>query len=343
MFTVYSDKNIFENIILDREQIPNWHNIFCNHADVCLDMTDQELEIELQDGTIIFEYVKLNGGKLPIAHKPFFSNVYQDYSIIVNNPRSAFFLDVTEDKAKEIQDSFGIIVQSLNSIDDNILKGTYYKNLPVNSVCKNVNKIGWHCLLNFSLPPSNSIVLTDNFLFSNEDGNRGTANFIHFIDSILPDSLTTDFHILLLAQEHKDKVQAWCERKAGEIKTAFGNLNKPYNIIFELVFAETIHKRIAISNYYTLTPDKGFAIFKTNDNKTVHEDTDIQLDRIFNRLNKNEGDSEFLNADYSLHSIKKICLTVAQYISNRPNDKNYRILGDCNKNKSLKNRLINDV
>ena len=75
----------------------------------------------------------------------------------------------------------------------------------------------------------------------------------------------------------------------------------------------------------------------------VHEDTEIQVDRVFHRINQNEGDTEYFNAEHSLNEIKKICEKVAEYISNRPNDKNFRIMGDCNPDKSIKNRLINDV
>ena len=42
MFTVYSEKEIFENIVVFNEDTPNWFNIFCNHSEVCLNMTDDE-------------------------------------------------------------------------------------------------------------------------------------------------------------------------------------------------------------------------------------------------------------------------------------------------------------
>jgi len=343
MFTVFAEKDIFEDILIDNIKNPNWFGIFCNHSEICLNITDEELYIEMSYDSPISYFYKITGGKEPKALKGFFGDIYNNKSIISKCPRSAFLLNMTKKEAEDLQKSFGIVVQAKGEIDDEILKGTYYKNLPINTICEAGTKIGWHQLLDIPLSPMNAIVLSDNFLFANDDGIRGKLNFIQFIESILPDELGVDFHILLIAQEHKLKDVIWCNTILDEIKLAISQLNKPYNIIFELVFAETIHKRIAISNYATITPDKGFAVFKTQDVKTVHEDTEIQVDRIFNRIHKHEGDTEYENANYSLDSIKTKCKSVAQYIILRSNDKNYRILGDCNPDNTLKNRLINDI
>jgi len=343
MFTVFAEKNIFEDILIDNNKTPNWFRIFCDHSEICLNITNAELDLELSIDSPISYFYKITGGKEPRALNAFFGDVYDNNSIISECPRSAFFLNISKNKADDLQKSLGIVVQAKGEIDDQILKGTYYKNLPINTVCEAGPKIGWHHLLDIQLSPMNAIVVSDNYLFTNDEGKRGKVNFIQFIESILPDDLGVDFHILLIAKEHNLKDVIWCNTILDEIKLAISQLNKPYNVIFELVFAETIHKRIAISNYATITPDKGFAVFKTHDVKTVHEDTEIQVDRIFNRIHKNEGDTEFENANYSLDLIKTKCKSVAQYIIKRPDDKNYRILGDCNPDKSLKNRLINDI
>ena len=343
MFTVFTEKNVFENVVICNDDLPNWYNIFCNHAEVYLNISKEEYLEELKEGTAIFEYIKANAGREPIPLAYHFQSIYDDPSRVLDKPRAVYLLNYSDAEAKSLQNKFGVIIQGENNIDDTILRNTYSKNLPQNSVWITGTKLGWNSLLNISLPPLNTIVISDNFLFTNEDGNRGTANFLQFIESILPDHLEIDFHILLLAQQPALKDKLWCERKVGQLKTELKNLNKSYPINFELVFAETIHKRIAISNYFILIAEKGFAIFKTNDLKTVHDDNDIVLDRIFNRANKNEGDTQFIISDYSLSSIKRNCKSVAEYISNRSNDDNFRILGDCNKDKSINNRLINDV
>jgi hypothetical protein len=343
MMHIFSDIAPFETVVLYPEKYPNWFKIFSEHSRLFINISKEEYELQMTANPILEEFAKMNAGREPEPLKYHFDSINAEFETILTTPRAVYFLNIDKEEAKKIQSDFGIIVQSTDSIDDNLLRYTFYRNLPVNTTCSLNGKNGWNQLLDIQKPPSNSLVISDNFLFVNEDGIRGVKNIVQLIEALLPDDLKTDFNILVIAQEHKDKDRAWCNKLTGDIKTALNNLNKPYNIIFEIVFAETIHKRIAISNYFTITPDKGFAVFKSVDLTTIHEDTEIQVDHVFHRINENEGDTEFLNAEYSLKGISRICKTVAQYISNRPNDKNYRIMGDCHPDKSLKNRLINDV
>jgi hypothetical protein len=343
MMQIFTDIQPFETVVLYPEKYPNWFKLFSEHCKVFINMTKDDYELEKLTNPVLEEFIKLNTGREPTPLKYHFDNVYADSGAVISTPRAVYFLDISKNAAEEIQKNYGILIQSTEAIDDGVLRNTYYRNLPINKTCSENGKTGWHYLLASQLPPLNTIVISDNFLFANEDGKRGFRNIVQLFQAVLPDALSTDFNILLIAQEHKNKDSAWCNKLTGDIKTALNNLHKPYNIIFEIVFVETMHKRIAISNYFTITPDKGFAIFKSDDLTTVHEDTEIQIDRVFHRISKSEGDTEYFNAEYSLDAIKKICVSVAQYISNRPNDKNYRILGDCNTDKSLKNRLINNV
>ncbi len=343
MMHVYSEMEQFETLVLYPEKFPNWYQILNGHSLVFINMSKEEYELEKVSNPILEEFIKINTGREPIPLAYHFENIAHDFSTVLNTPRAVYFLNITKEKADKHQKEYGQIIQGIDGIDDSILRKTYYRNLPINTVCNANGKNGWQQLLDIDLPPVNSIVISDNFLFANEDGIRGTGNVIQLIKSLLPDKLNTEFHVLLIAQEHKDKNKAWCNKLTGDIITSLKNLNKSYKIIFELVFSTTIHKRIAISNYFTITPDKGFAIFKSGELRVVQEDTEIQVDQMFHRINKNEGDTEFDNAEHALIAINKICKTIAEYVSNRPNDKNYRIIGDCNPDKSLKNRLLNDV
>lgn len=343
MFTVYCEKEIFENIVVFNDATPNWYNIFCNHSEVCLNMTDEELASEEIQGTPIFEFIKSNGGRKPIALKDYFDLVYTDTNIIIQKPRSAFFLNFSRNEAAELQHSLGIIVQSNEAIDDDILKGTYYKELPKDSLIESDSKVGWNQLLNYPLPPSNSIVIADEYLFKNEETEEivGKHNVIQLLDSLLPPNLGIDFHVLIITQDH-GRSKAWCERFTGELKASFVKL-RSYQIKFEIVFAESVHKRKTFLNYMSLTCDKGFAIFRVSDSKTVRDSNDFRCERLFNRLNISEGDTDFTSSEIILNQIKRRCDTVKEYINNRGTETNYRILGDCKADKSLYNRLLNDV
>ena len=343
MFTVYAEKEIFENIVVFNNETPNWYSIFCNHSEILLNISKEDLEKEEVPGTPIFEFINSNAGKRPINLDGFFKEIKENKSLIIEKPRSAFLLNISKEEADELQAKYGVIVQSHSALDDGILKGTFYKNLQENEIIDLNGKNGWLSLLNIPLPPMNSLIVSDPYLFANEDGKRGVANLMQFLEAILPNKLEADFHVLLLTPEHKDKDLRWCEQIIQEIRTVLDAFKNPYPIVFELVFAETFHKRIAISNYFSLTMDKGFGVFKTKDLKTVQEDNEMLIHRIFHRVLLSEGQTEFKRADLNLKSINKVYKTVKEYISNRPNDKNHRIMGDCNKDKSLKNRLINDL
>ena len=349
MFTVYSEKEIFENIVVFNEKTPLWFNIFCNHSEVCLNMTDEELAKEESQGTPIFEFIMANGGRSPIALKEFFDSIYEDNNVIGEKPRSAFFLNYSKDDANKIQSAYGVIVQGNEGIEDNILKGSFFKNLPKDLILENQTNKGWQELVSFALPPSNSMIITDDYLFSNEENgeNVGKSNVIQLANAFLPNKLSIPYHLTIISNDNPDsgkppKSKEWCERLTGELKAAIVNL-RPYSIVFEIVFTQTLHKRKLILNYINATSDKGFAIFKVNDGKTVRSDNDFRCDKVFTRVEPQEGDTDYMEIESILLQLKSKCQSVRQYIINSGSTVNNRILGDCNTNKTLKNRLLNDV
>lgn len=343
MFTVYTEKNLFEDIILFRDATPNWHSIFYNHSDIYLNMTDEELLAELVEGTPIFEFIKANGGRDPHAAKPFFDSLYGNLSSITQRPRAVFFLNLTEQDAIDTQARFGVMVQTQDTIDDVILRGTYFKICLAGDIYQDAGNSGWKVLLPNNLPPANSLVITDSHLFDNERGAIGVSNVLALADAVLPQQLDTHFCILIIAPEPQGRGLLWCNQKVLSIKTGLANLGRPYDIKFEMVFSNTEHERIAILNYCTIILDKGFCLFKTNDVKTIMSKNKLTLDRIFQRLERHEGDTVFSNAESVLKSIRTECISVKDFIFNQPDFTNKRILGDCNPDHSLINRLINDV
>ncbi len=342
MFTVYTEKETFEEILLLDDEYPKWSAIFLHHAIICINLEDDIYEEEVLDvNSIIFQYILSTGGRELIPISSFFKDIYEDPKNVINKPRSVFFLDISADEAKEIQRKTGVIVFGREKIDDLILSSSYVKNFLKDSVYENHGKFGWQGFL-WDLPPLNAIVISDNFLFANDDGIRGTQNILSFIESLLPDSLDVEFHVCVIAKEHPQKNNAWCDKKVADIKSHLRSLKKSYPIRFELVFSETIHKRIAISNYFSVTPDKGFAVFSTSDGKTVHEDNDIRLVRIFASTEVSDGDTEYTLADSRLTQIKNICNSLTEYISNSKGHKDKKILGDCSIENSIINRLVRD-
>ncbi len=343
MFTVYTEKETFEEILIFNDEYPNWNAILLNHAEVCINLDKDNYDAEsLNIDSIIFHYIHLTGGRELFPLSVFFKALYDDPMLVVNNPRSVFFLDLIEAEAKAIQRKTGNIVFGKEMINDMILSGTFFKFLEKNAIYENQGKLGWKLLLH-DLPPLNAVIITDNFLFHNEDGIRGTRNLLNILESILPEDLETEFHICLLAQEPPERNNAWCKRKVEEIKLQIEKLGKSYPVKFELIFSETIHNRMVISNYFVVAMDKGFAVFSSADNKTVYDNNDFRFNRVFSSVDPAHGDTVFSFAHKKLCEIKRKCDSLKEYNKNRDGDKNKKILGDCCGDKSIVNRLIRDV
>jgi hypothetical protein len=349
MFTVYSEKDIFENIVVFNNETPNWYNVLCKHSDVCLNITDEELEAEEVEGTPIFEFIKATGGRSVVALKDYFNEIYQNPEIKAEKPRSAFLLNYSLEEAATHQNDYGVIVQGNLGIDDSVLRGTFYKELPNATVLDSAGRIGWHNLANFPLPPSNAMVITDQYLFSNEENgsNVGEANLIQLIDSLLPPSLLVSYHICIVANDQPEvgkaaKSEQWCNALAHRLKVAITAL-RPYPILVELVFTKTLHKRRLLTNYLNGSCDKGFGVFKIADRRIVRADNDFRCDRIFNRINPSEGDTDYSSVETALVLLKAKCQSVKTFVNNAGQALQNRILGDCRPDNSIVNRLINDV
>lgn len=349
MYTVYAEKEIFENIVVFNDQTPNWYNIFCNHSEVCLNITDEELLAEEIQGTPVFEFIMANGGRSPIALKEFFDTVYEDNSAIAAKPRSAFFLNCTEAEAATIQSAYGVIVQSGESINDNILTGSLKRKLLKDEEINEGTVLGWKTLLKFNFPPSNSIVISDNYLLQSTERvgtnyiSSGKMNLLWMLDALLPAILSIPYHVTIISEDN-DQPQAWRNRIAEELNTDINNL-RDYDINIEVVFikSEQLHERILLMNYVNTSCEHGFYVFKARDGKTVHVVNKIQINSYFSSLNNNQGDSEYHIANKDLMLLKTVCNDLAAHIHAGTPVYRGAILGGCNPNKSIKNRLINDV
>lgn len=343
MFTVYTEKETFEEIILYSDDKPNWNNICCNYAIVCLNINDAELVNELEPGSVIFEYVNANGGKQPIALADFFETINDNPSCIAEKPRAAFILNIPQELAEQYQSDFGVLVQSNKSIDDNVLKHHFFRELPIGTVVENNNQIGWDVLFNIPIPPSNCAVISDEYLIKNEENGKvvGLPNLKAIFDTVLPANLKVAFHILIITSD-ESKTQKQCEQITGLLKATLTSL-RPYPIKLEMVFTSALHKRKIFFNYQSVTCDKGFAMFKVSNLKTVRSANDFRSEMLFLRLNQNEGDTVLKSDNILLKEIKKRCDSVKAFINNNGQALNNRIMGDCKADKSIINRLIQEV
>lgn len=350
MFTVYAEKEIFENIVVFNDETPNWYKIFCNHSDVCLNLTDAELVLEQVPGTPIFEYILANGGRSPIALKEYFDMIYADYSLMSEKPRSAFFLNCSKEEVKSLESDYGIIVQSLESLNDKVLVTSFFEEFQKGDKIQKGTLNGWQSLLDFYVPPSNAMVMTDDYLLTTIQNNgkttihAGIENIKWILDKLLPKDLKIDYHITILSED-KDRNEAWRNDLVNLLKKEVGVLRK-YNIRLEIVFikSEHLHKRRLILNYVNASCEHGLCMFNPYDSLTINMANDIRFNQIFCTLNsEHSGKTEFDSMSKALKLVKTLCSDLTKHLNNKTSVYRGAILGDCNPDFSIKNRLINDV
>ena len=348
-FVVYTEKKAFDEITFNGNY-PNLRRVFTNHATIVLNLTQQELQDNIDAEGEIFYFLHANAGaKLPIAYPAQFENVYQDNASVVSTPRSIYFLNITKPEADTMKTAFGILVQSSEAIDDNALTGTYFKELKKDQKIESAGKIGWMQLLDFEIPPSNAVIISDSYLLNDTETigentfSVGKENLIKLLNKLLPVGLQIEYHVTIVSEDY-DRTQEWKAKIAGDLNTAIKNL-RPYDINVEIIFvkSEHFHKRRLIMNYVNASCDKGFSVFRVRDGKTVKSVNDIRFNRVFSNLDNLGGDTDFDSATEGLQSIKQVSLELAAHIRSGADVYRGAIMGGCKADRTPKNRLINDV
>jgi hypothetical protein len=347
MFTVYSEKETFENIVLFNEQYPNWFNILSNHSEICLNVTKEELNQEKVPETIIFTFIHMNGGKCPIDLEDFFDEIYENNEVIAQKPRAAFFLNYSEEESLKLQEDYGVIVQSKDAIDDKILGYEYFKELE-SKVQWGRRMEGWNELLKIEIPPSNSLIVSDEYLLTNvqrvsaKNVNVGFENLKLLFDRILPENLKIPYHITILSY-NKDRDEAW-RVKIAEDLDSFLKTIRSYEFQIEIIYIKPQHKRSLVMNYINASCDRGFTVFSAHDYCTVKDDNDIRFNRVFQNIhNCCLGDCEFKSATIILSKMQKECRELVVHLQDNATWYKGDIINNYGEEKTFKNRLFNAV
>ena len=331
-FVFYAEKSAFDEMTF-YGHYPNMKKILTSNTAVVLNISEAELQQDIDSQGEIFQFLNANAGaRRPIAYIAPFENIADDRTNLVAAPRSIYILNVTSEEAAEMQMQYGVLVQSATTMDDSVFESSFFRELSRDEVIEENARIGWKQLLNFHLPPSNSIVISDSHLFKNSDrvGEQwvsvGEKNVIWLLDKVLPGQLMTTYHITIISEKNANKPEQWYVDLTHRLEQEIRQL-RGYEIDVEVIFlaSEHLHKRRIIMNYINGSCDKGFAVFRAVDGKTVRDNNDIRLSRAFAGITGRIGDTEFNSATRGLQQIK---------------NENTRIRGA---GANIRNRLINDV
>lgn len=342
MITLYIETHKIEEFALFEDEMPHWNKIIKSGINLCINISDCELDEKLMDELDPVGIAYKNSGtmSLPIALGNYIEAVKEDLNQTLDKPNGIFILDVEELTANDIQKKLGMAVYSCSNVPELLFSSSYYIDLPKNETIKD----GWRGIIQFDKPLSNSLVITDNYFFGNEDNgeNRGIKNLIPFMDAYLPDHLEIDYHLTIVSQNiglGKEKSNEWWVKEYGKLVTAVKDLRK-YNICIELVLAKSqIHKRRMLSNYVINKADKGFDVFISHQLDKVKEENDFEYLEIFSNLD-NRGTKHFQSAIKLNDQLSKHSGNISVYVAANKNQLDQSLFG-CNPDKTIKNRLLN--
>ncbi len=294
MFHIYIDKDTLADIYVnekDKEECSQnaWYKIFKKQSYIYVntvskiknDYADEIFLMESQedfDPKSLRELYKLQqladfqqGYNVDLKKSMLvdMDDIERNPSIVHNDPCAIYLLNIDKEKADKIQKDFGVICQSIDSLDDSILTKGFIDVSPR----RGDKDYGWSQVLKMLKKyPSNSILINDRNLFSNETldsssgepGNKlGVDNLYEILDVIIPKRFCGDYHVFICFDTSSLNSGVSADYICGKIQALKQRLNRRNTIIFEILalhgksspYYHITHNRRVLTNYFILTAE----------------------------------------------------------------------------------------
>lgn len=341
---IFLTKDTLAEVAVFGEDFPNLNKIFRESAVFVLDMTDDELDDSLNDTESEFAQFCNSNNLNTKAEKDVLSRMLKNTDGLLVNSRSVFILDIAKADAEKMRSELGVLVLSKQDLDDGVFNLPYFRHRFVKGAIIQGDAISeWKNVLSgVSWLPTNSLIITDDYLFSETgvDVDDRANNIKGVLDAILPDKLSVDYHVLICAK-HPTCSGNKRNQIIGNIKSYITS-KRPYNVLIEYVFHDSLHQRKIISNYNVMVGDKGFINFNST-KKVVIDTNPTYLCTVFQNIVDSIGDTEYSMATADIEDIKKIAIEVKSLNNSGVQDYTKRIVGDCKPDKTIINRLVATV
>ena len=269
---------------------------------------------------------------------------------VLEDPSAVYFLDVTSEEAADIQKQYGVICKNENEIDDTEL-GDWGE---IISSEGDLDHSWSEFLAKIKQEPTNSILISDRFVFSNDElandrKSNGIDNIISIIDAILPKSFTQDsqYHVFILDSDKNPKGESNCKiafnKLAKKLSEKISDLRKgKYKILVEVVAVpgnsygyEWTHNRRVMTNYHIIRTEHNLKAFCSD--KSICSQT-LNWDSLFSKGIMDKNDISYKNFKILLNNIQKIN-TFGKANPERSMYK-YACDGICPKSSTEKDRII---
>lgn len=191
---------------------------------------------------------------------------------------------------KEIQEKFGCIIISSDEADLRRLvqfndKRGYVCIVPKDDRISQLDSAyqdSWNqALCTCRITPINSLIISDNYLFSEKFTERKENGLFALLKGLIPSQLETDFHIAIFSHVGKNLFKReQAEELITEIRNLFPDMGMKISIIVHTK-KSTTHDREILSNYHRLTSGAGFSLIEGDGIKEVARGT---IEPVFHAL-----------------------------------------------------------
>ena len=302
MFKVFANKDFLEGVLLDKTP-KNWYNIFMsgNVEEVCVPEELDNEEIDEMGSVDIIGNLQLLGTTVK-ADAEYINDLRNNARRVLEHPNAVFLLDIETKDAEAIQNRYGVICQSINAIDDEILTKAYEYDLTDGQ-----EGVDWNVYFDKSnhTLPSNALIICDRYMFSADSKSGaqvakdalalGLSNIRCILNSILPKKNNDEYNVLIIFDSSTlDKNEEQENQMFGSIvrdlKDYADSIKKTrhYKLRLDVLSIDhncmnysKLHNRRIISNYYIVRAEYKLKAFK--ENKSTATQT-IFYDALFSKI-----------------------------------------------------------
>lgn len=261
MFKLFIDYDKAVDICLSPESEPVWYKIMCLQTESGVGINRPYDDSFYSEDNPLFLVSQSEGIEFN-DESVLMDSIPENHSAVLTSPCGAFILPISKEEAAEIQNGYGVICQSVDSMSTNILT---FSDI---DVCgPNRNGATWGRMPFGAVIPTNSLIIQDRYFFKSDRGENVQDiyyNFKEIIRNLLPLSLSAPFHLMVMVDgekiERRDAVTF--ERIAEELNGIAELISdeRGYPIIFEVLsipesdrrYYPPTHDRRIISNYYSI-------------------------------------------------------------------------------------------
>ena len=191
---------------------------------------------------------------------------------VLKNPTSLYILDISKAEAQSIQENYGVMCLSGENPDISPLIDINDEH--TTEEMKPLDR-GWDSVLDtVEFLPSNSLILTDRYLFNTTNAYYGNGfdNVRNILTELLPRKLNTTYFItVIFDRESIDELYNFnsIAKRLNELKDSLKKeLKLEYPIVMEVLgikektdIYRALHNRRIVSNYYVVKMDYKLAAF----------------------------------------------------------------------------------